>query len=51
MYEMAPTIQENNALDFAMQFAKNHTVELKIEVMGSEQIIGLIAPENKLAIV
>ena len=30
MYEMGPTIQEDNAEDVARQFAKTVTVELKI---------------------
>ena len=26
LYEMGPTIQENNALEFAQEFTKNHTI-------------------------
>lgn len=51
MYEMAPTIQENNGLDFAMQFAKNHTIQLKIEAMGPQQILDLLLPENKQVVI
>ena len=44
---MGPTIQENNALDFAMQFAKNHTIELKVEAKGKQQILDILTQENK----
>lgn len=48
---MGPTIQENNALDFAMQFAKNHTLELKVQTLGSPEIIAQLSAENKQIIV
>lgn len=47
---MGPTIQENNALD-ALEFAKIHTVELKIEAMGQEEILNQILPDNKMVVV
>jgi len=47
LYDMGPTIQEDNALEFALEFAKNHTIEFRIEAIGPEEILRLLAPENK----
>lgn len=41
---MGPTIQEGNALDFAMEYTKNHTVELKIEACGVQAITSILVP-------
>lgn len=51
LYEMGPTIQENNALDFAMEFAKNHTLELRIEALGNPDILALVNQDNKTIMV
>ena len=48
---MGPTIQQNNALDFAMEYTKNHTVQLKIQVDGAEDVINKLNPQNKLTVV
>jgi hypothetical protein len=48
---MGPTIQENNGLDFVQEFTKNHTVELKVELGGKEEVLKVIEPANRTSVV
>ncbi len=51
LYEMGPTIQENNALEFAMEFAKNQSVELVVKTLGEEEILSVLGSENRETVV
>jgi hypothetical protein len=44
---MGPTIQENNALDFAHEFTKNHSLELKVIALGYEKVVEVLEGKNR----
>ena len=44
---MGPTIEENNALDFAVEFNKNHCIEINIDSCGLENITAKLTKENQ----
>ena len=43
---MGPTIQENNALEAAL--SRKHSLELRVETRGSEQVINTLTDSNRL---
>jgi hypothetical protein len=51
MYEMGPTIQENNALDFAHEYTKTHSLELRVETLGQDSVLKVLEAGNRMAVV
>lgn len=51
MYEMGPTIQENNALDFAQEYTRTHSIQLRVEAQGPDGILKLLEGNNRATVV
>jgi hypothetical protein len=51
MYEMGPTIQENNAMDFAQEYTRLHGIELKIEAQGNDCVLKVLEVANRMIVV
>ncbi len=47
IYEMGPTIQENNAMDFAQEYTRLHGIELKIEAQGNDSVLKVLEVANR----
>lgn len=47
IYEMGPTIQENNALEATKYFGKNHTLKITVKIMGDEKVMEVINPNDR----
>ena len=51
IYEMGPTIQENNAMDFAQEYTRIHGIELKIETQGNDSVLKVLEVANRMIMV
>jgi|688.fasta_scaffold396147_1 fructose-specific phosphotransferase system component IIB len=51
MYEMGPTIQENNAMDIIQEYTKNLGVVLKVETQGLDSVLKVLEENNRFKVV
>ena len=51
MYEMGPTIQENNAIDIIQEITKNPGVALKVETQGLDAVLKVLEESNKFKVI